>query len=87
MRRDIFTIELVQALNKIHNDLFGAAGQKIKEYNASYVRRLQRKQNPEGKSELKIGDRVQLLRKKKSSLELQWTPYTSILLFVAEKDY
>ena len=80
-----FTIELVQALNKIHNDLFGAAGQKIKEYNAAYVRRLQRKQNPEGKTKLKIGDLVQLLRKKKNSLELQWVPYTSIFSIYKQK--
>ena len=74
-----FTREHVEALDNIHNDTFGAAGEKIVEYQEAYTTRLQRRKNPTG-LQLEVGSKVQLLKKRKRSMELQWTPYNSYYL-------
>ena len=71
-----FKADNLRALNRIHDEMFGKAGEKIKAYNAAYSQRVERAKNPTGLT-LKVGDKVQLLKKKKSKMALQWTPYNS----------
>ena len=71
-----FKADNLRALNSIHNEMFGKAGEKIEEYNNAYSKRVERAKNPTGLT-LKPGDKVQLLKKKKSKMALQWTPYNS----------
>ena len=77
-----FNADNLRALNRIHDDMFGKAGEKIEAYNTAYSQRVERAKNPTGLT-LKVGDKVQLLKKKKSKMALQWTPYTSFYLVKA----
>ena len=76
------TTGLVSKLNQIHEENFGKACEKIKEYQDAYKRNYDER-NKVKAFDLKIGDRVQLKRMRTSKAkggknELKWLPRNSV---------
>ena len=72
------TKSVVNALQGAHDSVFGRAGENIVAYQARYKRNYDRKLNVTG-IKLTTGSRVQLHKKKKGKMDLEWTPRLGFL--------
>ena len=68
----------MNALQGAHDSIFGRAGENIVAYQARYKRNYDRKLNVTG-IKLTTGSRVQLRKKKKGKMDLEWTPRLGFL--------
>lgn len=72
------TTSVVNALQSAHDIVFGEAAENIATYQTRYKRAYDRKLNVNG-IQLKTGSRVQLRKKKKGKMTLEWTPRSGFL--------
>ena len=72
------TTSVVNALQNAHDQLFGKAGEKIKSYQANYKQKYDRRLNVNG-LQVEVGSRVQLRKKTKKKMNLEWTPHFGYL--------
>ena len=67
------TRSVVNGLNNAHDKIFGKAGERILAYQKEYKDRYDRKMNVNG-IQVQVGSRVQLRKRPKRKMNLEWTP-------------
>ena len=76
------TTSVVNALQAAHDQIFGKAGENIDAYQSTYKKAYDRKMNVTG-IKLVAGSKVQLRKRKKGKMDLEWTPRIGYLEVVS----
>ncbi len=72
------TVSVVRGLKRIHDEMFGKACETIAAYQAKYKQSHDRRKRVH-EITLKVGDKVQLLKKPRKKMGLKWSPHDGFL--------
>ena len=73
---------MVNALQAAHDRVFGKAGENIDAYQSSYKKAYDRRMNVTG-IKVVAGSKVQLRKRRKGKMDLEWTPRIGYLEVVS----
>ena len=76
------TTSVVNALQAAHDRVFGKAGENIDAYQSAYKKAYDRKMNVTG-IKVEVGSKVQMRKRRKGKMDLQWTPRIGYLEVVS----
>ena len=76
------TTSVVNALQAAHDRVFGKAGENIDAYQSSYKKAYDRRMNVTG-IKVVAGSKVQLHKRRKGKMDLEWTPRIGYLEVVS----
>jgi len=79
------TTSVVNALQTAHDNVFGKASENIDDYQDTYKKSYDRKMNVTG-IKVEVGSKVQLRKRKKGKMDLEWTPRIGYLEVVSLND-